>query len=198
MFSENEIAAIIDNDQVIEIVQKLKKSFLEKEAQYFEISDHDFLSLIFMSTAVGKAMANDNISFGEEMSLQKKARKLSKGGFFLSKDPVADGMKYLIKSFKDWEAAFYQAIYDVFHQLFTKEDISAANDQSLSFEFRIMRAPYLMVRFISSLFLERDEDILNPGKIRQIEFDKIKTIGEKIGFTKLDMFNGFLDRYEIK
>lgn len=198
MFSETEIAVINENKKVQSIVEQLKKDFIEEEAKYFEISDHDFLSLIFMSPAVGKAMANNNISFGEEMSLQKKARKLSKGGFFLSKDPVADGMKYLIKGFDKWEQRFYQAIYDIFHMLFSEEDIKAANDGSLSYEFKIMQAPYLMVRFLSALFLEREEDILKPGKIRKIEFDKISTIGEKIGFHQLSMFKEFLDRYELK
>ncbi|MFT4740202.1 MAG: hypothetical protein ACJAT1_002375 [Marivirga sp.] len=198
MFSESEIAVINESTEVQEIVEKLKKSFLEQEAKYFEISSHDFLSLIMMSTAVGKAMANNNISFGEEMSLQKKARKLSKGGFFLSKDPVADGMKYLIKNFPNWEQKFYQAIYDIFDVLFTKEEILIANNEALSYEQRIMKAPYLMVRFLSSLFLEREEDILSPGKIRKIEFDKISVIGEKIGFSKLHMFEEFLQRYEIK
>ena len=198
MFSESEIAVIIENDSVQKTIDKIKTSFLEKEAKYLDISDHDFLSLIFMSTAIGKAMANDNISFGEEMSLQKKARKLSKGGFFLSKDPVADGMKFLIKGFKEWEQEFYQAINDIFHSLFDEQTIKEINDENLSYENRIMRAPYLMVRFISSLFLERDEDILNPGKIKKIEFEKIEAIGKKLGFDKLKVFREFLDRYEIK
>jgi hypothetical protein len=198
MFSESEIALINESKEVQEIVEKLKKSFLEQEAKYFEISSHDFLSLIMMSPAVGKAMANNNISFGEEMSLQKKARKLSKGGFFLSKDPVADGMKYLIKNFANWEQKFYQAIYAIFDVIFTKEEILIANNEALSYEQRVMKAPYLMVRFLSSLFLEREEDILSPGKIRRIEFDKISAIGEKIGFDKLSLFQEFLQRYEIK
>jgi hypothetical protein len=132
------------------------------------------------------------------MSLQKKARKLSKGGFFISKDPVADGMKYLIKSFKDWEEKFYKAIFDIFHILFSDETIKRANNPDYHYEDRIMNAPYLLIRFLSSLFLERDEDILNPGKIRKVEFDKISEIGKKIGFAELLIFTEFLDKYELK
>jgi hypothetical protein len=198
MFSEAEIAVINENEEVQKIVESLKTDFLEKEAKYFEISAHDFLSLIFLSTAVGKAMANDHISFAEEMSLQKKARKLSKGGFFISKDPVADGMKYLIKSFNNWEEKFYKAIFDIFHILFSDETIKRANNPDYHYEDRIMNAPYLLIRFLSSLFLERDEDILNPGKIRKVEFDKISEIGKKIGFAELLIFTEFLDKYELK
>ncbi len=198
MFSEAEIAVINDNKDVQKVVETLKVAFLKKEAEYFEISPHNFLSLIFLSTAVGKAMANDSISFGEEMSLQKKARQLSKGGFFLTKDPVADGMKYLIKSFSDWENEFYKAIYDIFHILFDEATIERANNPDLGYEDRVMNAPYLMVRFLSSLFLERDDDILNPGKIKKIEYEKIKEIGKKIGFSELHIFEEFLNKYELK
>ncbi|SMG12850.1 hypothetical protein SAMN05661096_00548 [Marivirga sericea] len=198
MFTEAEIAVIIENQDIDKIVEDLKKKFLEKEAPYFEISNHDFLSLILLSPVVGKAMANNNISFREEMSLQKKARKLSKGGFFLSKDPVADGMKFLIKKFDQWEDDFYSSIRSIFQVLFEKETLDRANNTSVPYQIRVMEAPYILVRFISSLFLERDEDILNPGKIRNMEFNKIKSIGDKIGLSELSLFNEFIKAFEVK
>ncbi|WP_375577688.1 hypothetical protein ABWH96_11580 [Marivirga tractuosa] len=198
MFTEAEIAVIIDNEEIDKIVENLKKEFLEKEAPYFEISNHDFLSLILLSPVVGKAMANNNISFREEMSLQKKARKLSKGGFFLSKDPVADCMKFLIKKFDQWEDEFYKSIKSIFHILFEEETLGKANNTAVPYQIRIMEAPYILVRFISSLFLEREEDILSPGKIRNIEFEKIKSIGEKTGLSDLNLFNEFIEAFEVK
>ncbi|WMN11109.1 hypothetical protein QYS49_37230 [Marivirga salinae] len=198
MFTEAEIAVIIENQEIEKITEALRKDFLEKTAPYFEISNHDFLSLILLSPVVGKAMANNNISFKEEMSLQKKARKLSKGGFFLSKDPVADCMKFLIKKFDQWEDEFYGTINKIFHILFEKETIDKANDTTKSYQIRVMEAPYILVRFISSMFLEREEDILNPGKIRNIEFDKIKSIGMKTGLSELTIFNEFLEAFEVK
>jgi hypothetical protein len=198
MFTEAEIAVIIDNQEIDKVVDTLRTNFLKKTAPYFEISNHDFLSLILLSPVVGKAMANNNISFKEEMSLQKKARKLSKGGFFLSKDPVADCMKFLIKNFSEWENEFYSAINKTFNILFEKNTLEKANDSSISYEIRVMQAPYILIRFISSLFLERDEDILNPGKIRKIEWDKIKSIGEKIGLSELNLFNEFIESFEVK
>ncbi|WKV11489.1 hypothetical protein [Marivirga harenae] len=198
MFTEAEIAVIIDNQEIDKIVESLRKDFLEKTAPYFEISNHDFLSLILLSPVVGKAMANNNISFKEEMSLQKKARKLSKGGFFLSKDPVADCMKFLIKNFKDWEDQFYLSINKIFHVLFEKETLSKANNTAVSYSIRVMEAPYILIRFISSLFLEREEDILNPGRLRKIEWEKIKSIGEKTGLSELNLFNEFMESFEVK
>lgn len=198
MFTEAEIAVIIENQEIEKITDELRKNFLEKTAPYFEISNHDFLSLILLSPVVGKAMANNNISFKEEMSLQKKARKLSKGGFFLSKDPVADCMKFLIKKFDEWEDEFYNSIKKIFNILFEQDTLDKANDTTVPYQVRVMSAPYILVRFISSMFLEREEDILNPGKIRKIEFDKIKSIGEKAGLSELSLFNEFIGAFEVK
>lgn len=198
MFTEAEIAVIIDNQEIDKIVDSLRKDFLEKTAPYFEINNHDFLSLILLSPVVGKAMANNNISFKEEMSLQKKARKLSKGGFFLSKDPVADCMKFLIKNFNDWEDQFYESIKKIFHVLFEETTLQKANNKATPYNIRVMEAPYILIRFISSLFLEREEDILNPGRLRKIEWEKIKSIGDKTGLSDLSLFNEFIESFEVK
>ncbi|MGJ3234329.1 hypothetical protein [Marivirga sp.] len=198
MFTEAEIAVIIDNQEIDKIVDTLRKDFLEKTAPYFEISNHDFLSLILLSPVVGKAMANNNISFKEEMSLQKKARKLSKGGFFLSKDPVADCMKFLIKNFNEWEDQFYESIKKIFHVLFEEATLQKANNKATPYNIRVMEAPYILIRFISSLFLEREEDILNPGRLRKIEWEKIKSIGDKTGLSDLNLFNEFIESFEVK
>jgi hypothetical protein len=61
-----------------------------------------------------------------------------------------------------------------------------------------MQAPYILVRFISSMFLEREEDILNPGKIREMEWQKIKSIGDKTGLSNLNLFNEFIKAFEVK
>jgi hypothetical protein len=198
MFTEAEIAVIIKNQEIEKITDDLRKHFLEKTAPYFEISNHDFLSLILLSPVVGKAMANNNISFKEEMSLQKKARKLSKGGFFLSKDPVADCMKFLIKNFNEWEDEFYKAIKKIFNVLFDEETLAKANDTTVAYTIRVMDSPYILIRFISSLFLEREEDILNPGKLRKIEWEKINLIGERTGLSEYNLFKEFIGSFEVK
>ncbi|GAA5036999.1 hypothetical protein GCM10011506_32850 [Marivirga lumbricoides] len=198
MFSEEEIAIIISNKQIDEVVAQLKKEFIESEARYLKIKNHDFLAIILLSPEVGKKMANQNISLGEEMSLQKKARKYSKGGFFLSKDPVVDGLKYLIKSFPKWEDKFYTAINKCLDILIQTEELQLINDNSISFESRLMRSPYFLVRFISSLFLESDEEILQTRKIKKDELEKLNEIGEKVGLGKHLIFKEFMAKYELK
>ncbi|HET8859661.1 hypothetical protein [Marivirga sp.] len=198
MFTEAEIAVIIENQEIEKIIDQFRKEFLEKTAPYFEISNHDFLSLILLSPVIGKSMANNSISFKEEMTLQKKARKLSKGGFFLSKDPVADCMKFLIKKFDVWEDEFYAIIHKIFNILFDKYTLDKANDATVSYKLRVLGSPYLLIRFISSLFLESEEDILNPGKIRKTEWEKLKLIGNKTGLSEVTLFNEFLEAFEVK
>ncbi|MBK6266404.1 hypothetical protein JKA74_15270 [Marivirga sp. S37H4] len=198
MFSEAEIAIIIKDEEIDKIVDQLKQDFITNEAPYMEISNHDFLSLILLSTDVGKKMANKHVSFSEEMSLQKKARKYSKGGFFLSSDPVVDGLKFLLKNFDAWEDKFYAAINKCSKVLFRSDDLQLINDKSIDFETKVMYSPYLLIRFISSLFLERDEDILNPGTIKKVEFDKLTEIGSKIGLSDYLIFNEFMAKYELK
>ena len=88
MFTENEIASLIARPDILEKIEPLKKEFIKKEAQFLEINDHDFLSLMIICPSVGIALANGSVSLFEEISLNKKARKLSKGGYWMKKDPV--------------------------------------------------------------------------------------------------------------
>lgn len=198
MFTEGEIDLIIQHPPVLELTEALKKDFSKKEAPYLDISAHDFLSLVILTPSVGKVKANGTMSFGEEMSLQRKARKLSKGGFFLSKDPVVYALKYLIKHYEDWEEPLLHYLRQVFDLLIDKEAVEKVNDPNLSYTEAIMRAPYLFVRFMSSWFFERDEDIYDPGKIRASELDKIKHIMEHLDILSWPLCQELLKRYELK
>lgn len=81
MFTEYEIASMIEIPDIHEATMALKKDFIRNEAPYLEISDHDFFSLVMMAPTVGIALANGSVSLFEELALNKKARKLSKGGY---------------------------------------------------------------------------------------------------------------------
>ena len=48
-------------------------------------------------------------------------RKLSKGGYFLKKDPVVYSMKYLIKNYTIWEDKFFNLINMAMHECFDLE-----------------------------------------------------------------------------
>ena len=110
MFTEYEIETMMEYPEVQSAALELKKEFLKAEAPYLEISDEDFFSLIVMTPTIGIAMADGSISLWEEMALNKKARKLSKGGYFMKKDPVVYAMKYLIKNYDNWSDRFFEVL----------------------------------------------------------------------------------------
>ncbi len=99
---------MVEEPAILEATKALKQEFVNKEAEFLDISDHDFLALAMMTPTVGIALANGSVSLFEELALNKKARKLSKGGYFLKRDPVVDGMKYLIKDFDIWRNKFFE------------------------------------------------------------------------------------------
>ena len=69
MFSENEVAIMIEIPEVLETIITSRKEFIEKEANFLEISEHDFLSLVMMTPTVGMALANGTVSLLEELAL---------------------------------------------------------------------------------------------------------------------------------
>jgi len=204
MFTENEVASLIIDDQVRQLVLDLRKSFVKEEAPYLEISDHDFLSLILVTPSLGIALANGSVSLFEEMALNKKARKLSKGGYFLKKDPVVVAMGFLIKHYDKWESRFYEAIHIMMTKLFNKEEMikGHSGDTELSEEqFCLLglKAPFGFIRAITSFFMnEEDEDIIRHRKISKVEFERVVEIGEKIGFSDIPFFRKFLTTFDVK
>ena len=55
MFSENEVAIMIEIPEVLETIITTRKEFNEMEANILEISEKDFLSLVMMTHTVGMA-----------------------------------------------------------------------------------------------------------------------------------------------
>lgn len=198
MFSENEIATMIEIPEILDATTKAKEDFIKNEANFLEISEHDFLSLIMMTPTVGMALANGSISLFEELALNKMARKMSKGGFFLKVDPVAHGMKFLIKNFDAWEMKFYDVIKVCMINTFALEDLKNERIKDDSFARTVMRVPYIFVRFLSSSFLHDDSDIVEQRSISQVEFDKIKDIGKKLGLDEYPIFKAFVNTFEVK
>ena len=82
MLTENEVGQLLDIPEVKQIVHQLHQSFTEEEPELKDISLHDFLSGILLSPSVALAQVDGTTSLFEELSLNKKARRFSKGGFF--------------------------------------------------------------------------------------------------------------------
>ncbi|MEP2024281.1 MAG: hypothetical protein ABJH98_07580 [Reichenbachiella sp.] len=202
MFTEYEIETLIQNEVIQKATFALKKEFIKNEAPYLEISDQDFFSLIVMTPTVGVALANGSVSLWEEMALNKKARKLSKGGYFMKKDPVVFGLKYLIKQYDNWEEEFLKIIRLTMEQSFDISKLENDYDHNTevsesAYREEVLKAPYILIRFLSSFFLNDDEDIISPRKISKVDFGRVQSIGEKLGLHRIPLFHYFCSTFKV-
>jgi len=203
MFSENEIATILEIPEVLDATIAAKEEYRTKQVEYLDIIDHDFLSLIMMTPTVGIALANGSVSLFEELALNKMARKMSKGGYFLKVDPVVHGMKFLINDYNTWELPFFEVIKVAMDHTFDREAIKKWDKQfqeesAHSFSKELMHMPFIFVRFLTSFFLHDEAEIVEVRGISKVEFDKIKDIGYKLKLDELRVFRSFCKTFEVK
>lgn len=203
MFTEFEIETMMENEQILQAVGELKKDFLKTDAPYLEISDHDFLSLVMMGPTVGIALANGSVSLFEELALNKKARKLSKGGYFMKKDPVVYGLKFLIKKYDNWEEKFFALIQLTMNQLFNVQALHRDFDATAAVSYadykrEVLNTPYIFIRYLSSFFTEDDEDIISIRTMVKVDYERMKEIGGKLGLNKIPVFHMFCQTFKVK
>ncbi len=203
MFTEYEIESMIEYPEVKDATKALKKEFLKTEAPYLEIEDEDFFSLIIMTPTIGIAMADGKISLFEEMALNKKARKLSKGGYFMKKDPVVYAMKFLVKNYYNWSDRFMDVLKLTIKVTCGLETIVHAPVEKggevdyKEYRQAVLHSPYLLIRFIASFFLENDEDIINQNhKIGKEEYQRMIIIGEKLELDHIPVFQMFCKTFQ--
>ncbi len=178
--------------EISSIVSELKKEFVVHQEN---ISNHDFLSSMLMAPPIAMALANGSVSLMEEMSLNKKARNFSKGGFFLKKDPVVRLVQQLIESFDRWEHKFYQALEDIVQRLLKANDSIKENDVFLV----MLNTPYLIIKLIETFFLPEGEDIIDSQRpISKIEYEKMHWLGQKLALDQVPLFDKFLGTFEVK
>lgn len=197
MFTEEEIGYFLEQPRVVESVRDCLADFKKREIPYLEISEHDFLSLIMMMPSVGLALADKKLSFLEELSLNKKARKMSKGKFFLKKDPVAHALKYVIKKYEVWEAPFLEVIKICLAETISPEEIKKRTVPG-NLPKSLMNMPYLFVRFISALFMPTEKIPVQNLTVKQLTLDKMADLGEKVGLKQFEIFQMFIDNIKIK
>ncbi len=205
MFTEYEVDSLMEIPEIQSANLELKKDFCKNEAPYLEISDNDFFSLVIMAPTLGIALANDSISIFEERALNKKARKLSKGGYFMKKDPVVFAMKFLIKNFSQWKDKFYGVLKLSIESSFNYEGLkkeSFVEDKEVSYEEykrEVLRQPYILIRFIASFFLENDEEIISDHRaIGKAEYGVMLEIGEALGLSQVPVFHMFCKTFDVK
>ncbi len=197
MFTEEEIDYFLVDPRVMESVKVCMADFKKKEIPYLEISEHDFLSLIMVMPSVGLALADKKLSFLEELALNKKARKMSKGKFFLKKDPVAHAMKYVIKKYDTWEAPFFSVINTCLVASIDSEEIkkkTISGDLAAS----LAGMPYIFVRFLSTLFMPEDKIPIQEHAVKSVVKEKMSDMGEKLGLKDYEVFNLFIDQIKTR
>jgi len=203
MLNEKEIASIAVIPEVKELVKDMRKDFCKKEAPMLKITQHDFLSLLLIAPSIGIALANGTVSLFEELSLNKKARRYSKGGYFMQKDPVIVAMQYLIKSFDNWEDEMYEAIRKIMLLTFDWEAttrIGKARKEldMTALEHEILAAPYVLVQLLGSFFLPDDVDMEETRRISKVEYEKVEEIGQKLGLDQIPFFLHFCKTFIVK
>jgi hypothetical protein len=204
MFTENEIGSLILDPDIRATTEKLREEFIEEEAPFLEISLHDFLSLILMTPSVGIALANNSVSLVEEMALNKKARKYSKGGYFLKQDPVVNAMGLLIKHYDIWSEIFYRHIKKLIEIILDKDELMKSNiaapettDEEYCVE--LLKAPFILVRIISSFLSNaEDEDLATERRLSKVEYDRIIEILEKVDIINIPLVKRYLIKLVVK
>ncbi len=202
MITEFEIETLVENETIDARVATLKKEFLEAESPLYTMNNHDFLSLILLTPHIGVALANGSVSLFEELSLNKKARKFSKGGTFLRKDPVVHAMNLLIASYDKWELQFLEALKEIMYQTFDRTHLKINEDEAElppeNFQRIVMKTPYIFVKYLKAFFLTEDDAISTERKIYSVEYEKILFVGKKLELDQLAIFKMFCSTFIVK
>jgi len=204
MFTENEVAALLNFPGILEEVTEIKQKFISEEAEFLEIEEHDFLSLILLTPSIGVALSNGSVSLFEEMALNKKARKLSKGGYWMKTDPVVFAMEHLIKGYDKWAPVFYAHIKKLMYATINVDatinsnfNIDTANESDQCVQ--VLKSPFILIRFLTSFFMnDEEEDILAKQKIAQIEYDRVTEIAQQLGLTNVPIYQIYHSKLIIK
>jgi len=161
--------------------------------------------LMIMTPMIGIALANGSVSLFEEMVLNKKARKLSLGGYLLKKDPVVAGMGFLIKAYDTWNERFYKDLSDILWALLDKDSLISETNQieesSTNHEYSLkgLNMPFLFIRYLTSFFMsDEDEDIVKERTVLKVELEVIIDIGSKLGFDQIPFFQKFVSTFKSK
>lgn len=203
MLTDGELTTLMEDQEVLDAIMTLKSQFIKSESQFLEMTDDDFISLVLLAPSVGVALANGTISLFEELTLNKKARKLSRSSYFLRKDPIVHALQFLVKNFSKWENDFYKLIKLVLFSTFKDcpkflEAVRNPENTTHDLAKDVLNTPYILVKIISFLFTEEEEDLLNQRSISKIEYNKILEIGQKLDLDKLPIFQMFSKSFVIR
>ncbi|OHX65923.1 hypothetical protein [Flammeovirga pacifica] len=203
MITGSELITLVRDNELYNAMTALKREFLKVDPAFMDLSDDDFISITLISPSIGIALANGSVSHYEEITLRRKARKLSRRSFFQKNDPLAPALKYLSYNFPEWEDRFYELIKFTMHSSLKANDVileTLKNPGALTGDLKrdILNAPFIFVKFLSFLFMEEDDDLLNERSITEVELEKIKLIAKKLEIDNVPIFQSFLNSFVIR
>lgn len=204
MFTENEINALVVHPKVADLTTQLKDEFIETCAPYLEMSNHDFMSLAILTPTIGVALSNGSVSLIEEMTLNKKARKLSKGGYWMKKDPVVYAMGHFIKHFDEWSDRFLSYLRVVVdlscdRAELLKSEVDREEVTDEEFLIEVLKAPFVFIRLLSSFFHnDEEEDFVARRNISKLEYDRMLSYADAIGMGDIPIFKKYITKLNVK
>jgi hypothetical protein len=200
MLTENEVGQLVEIPEIRTVVKPIYEGFIRQEKQFEHLSLHDFLSGLLITPSIALAMVDGTTSLFEELTLNKKARRFSKGGFFLQQDPVVRMVTYLRGNFHQWETKFMAGIKEILKEVIPERShIKCSDFQEEQPMFQsLMKTPYILVRFLETFFLPEGEEITNKRIISPLEFEKINSLGDQLQLAELNLFRNFIKTFEVK
>jgi hypothetical protein len=198
MLTYNELATLLEDGQLEAELAALKRQSSQELPLLQELNVLEFAVLVLLTPAVGIALAQGNISLFEELSLQRKIKRLLQ-------DRVEDMYKVLksmLPFFAQYQDTYYQFIGKLIFNTFEKNPLFLEGLQKQlpthSLALNLLHAPWILVKLLSFLFLEEDEQLTAPPTFSAAEFEKIVEIGRKTGISKLPLFEQFCNQITVK
>jgi len=203
MFKASELGLIFHSTALKNSLEALRTKFTVRESSALNIDSPTFMALVLLTPAVDVALANGSINLFEEVRLHKKARALTPESLLQRNDSVVASLKILVQEFGKWKNDFYvlckQAVMSslksnaaVWKAITDYEAMSGEPIEDL------LRAPYILVKILSLMFLESEDDFLVEKRIPAIEIDKIGEIGKILGLDESPLFGYFLQSFSAK
>lgn len=199
MLTENEVGQLLEVPEVKDIVQQLHQAFIQEENELRDINMHDFFAGVLLAPSVSLAQVDGTTSLFEELSLNKKARTFSKGGFFLKHDPVVKMIILLQSRYQRWESQFFQALKGILQAVVPEVAAPKTEMTEDRYPFRIvMNTSYILIRLLETFFLPEGEEITSTRRVSRMEYGRIEQIGEQLQLSGIGSFRKFINTFEVK
>ncbi len=196
MLSEQEVGLLIEIPEVMRAVEELRQPYLKKSGCDM-ISRHDFFAGMLMIPIIDMALTDGNIGLAEELALNKKARRLSKGGFFIRQDPVVKMVELLVQQWEQWRDPMYQHLKEVIKTVMTHQIESDLQGKEM---FKIMiSSPYILVKILETFFLAEGDRLIDHNvELSLEEYHKLEEIAYKLSFDDNELFKAFLKDLAVR